>query len=242
MYRRELLQFIGSHALITAINPEIAWNYQNIDHWGELSPDYHLCSTGRQQTPIDLGFVTTKELYHPTFDYRPVPLKIRHNGRTVLVQTEKGGSMIFQGENWDLLQFHFHHPSEHQIKGQSFPLEIHLVHRSARGNLAVLGILAKLGAFNPHLQTIWSHLPLEPCPEKIIPDTWVNIGLLLPNNGDFYEYRGSLSTPPCTENVLWLVWQEAIEISPQQIQQFAAIFPRNAREIQPLNGRSILHS
>jgi carbonic anhydrase len=150
--------------------------------------------------------------------------------------------MSFHGENWDLLQFHFHHPSEHQIKGQSFPLEIHLVHRSSQGNLAVVGILAQIGASNPYLQTIWQHLPLESSPEIIIPDTWVNIGLLLPENSYFYEYWGSLSTPPCTENVLWLVWQNAIEISPQQLQKFAEIFPRNARNIQPLNGRSIWHS
>lgn len=242
MYRRELLQFIGSQALVGAISPELVWNYQNIDHWGELSRDYRLCSAGRQQTPIDLRFVTAKEPYQPTFDYRPVPLKIRHNGRTILVQTEKGGTMSFHGENWDLLQFHFHHPGEHQIEGQSFPLEIHLVHRNARGNLAVVGIFARSGAFNPYLQTIWDYLPQEPCPETIIPDTWVNVGLLLPQNSDFYEYLGSLSTPPCSENVLWLVWQNAIEISSQQLQQFAEIFPHNARNIQPLNGRSILHS
>jgi carbonic anhydrase len=242
MYRRELLQFIGSNALLGAINPELAWNYQNIDYWGELSRDYRLCATGKQQTPINLGFVSAKEPYQPTFNYHPVPLKIRHNGRTILIQTEKGGTMSFHGESWDLLQFHFHHPSEHQIEGQSFPLEIHLVHRNAQGNLAVVGILAKIGASNPHLQTIWDYLPLKPCPETSIPDTAVNIGLLLPKNSDFYEYRGSLSTPPCSENVLWLVWQNAIEISPQQLQKFAKIFPRNARNIQPLNGRSILHS
>ena len=242
MYRRELLQFIGSQALFGAINPEFAWNYQNIDHWGELSRNYRLCTTGKQQTPIDLSIVTEKELYHPTFNYRPIPLKIRHNGRTILVQTEKGGNMSFHGENWDLLQFHFHHPSEHQIKGQSFPLEIHLVHGNGKGNLAVVGILAKTGANNPYLQTIWAYLPQEPSPEMIIPDTWVNAGLLLPENSGFYEYRGSLSTPPCSEDVLWLVWQNAIEISPQQLQQLAEIFPRNARNIQPLNGRSILHS
>ncbi len=242
MYRRELLQFIGSHALFGAINPEFAWNYQNIDHWGELSRNYRLCTTGKQQTPIDLSIVTEKELYQPTFNYRPVPLKIRHNGRTILVKTEKGGNMSFHGENWDLLQFHFHHPSEHQIKGQSFPLEIHLVHGNGRGNLAVVGILAEIGANNPYLPTIWAYLPQEPSPEMIIPDTWVNPGLLLPENSDFYEYRGSLSTPPCSEDVLWLVWQNAIKISPQQLQQLAEIFPSNARNIQPLNGRSILHS
>jgi carbonic anhydrase len=104
-----------------------------------------------------------------------------------------------------------------------------------------VGILAEIGANNPYLQTIWDYLPQEPSPEMIIPDTWVNAGLLLPENSDFYEYRGSLSTPPCSEDVLWLVWQNTIKISPQQLQQLAAILPRNARNIQPLNGRSILH-
>lgn len=109
MYRRELLQFIGSHALLGSINSGFACNYQNIDRWGELSRNYRLCTTGKQQTPIDLSIVTEKELYQLTFNYRPITLKIRHNGRTILVQTKKGGNVSFHGENWDLLGFYFHH-------------------------------------------------------------------------------------------------------------------------------------
>ncbi|WP_066381830.1 carbonic anhydrase [Anabaena sp. CA = ATCC 33047] len=257
MYRRHLLKCLGASALGSAIAysrsfpasattlDQIHWGYigaASPEHWGELSPDFQLCQTGRQQTPINLEDTTVTEAEALIFNYRPTPLKIIHNGHSIQVNYAPGSAMTFKGESFNLVQFHFHHPSEHQITGQPFDLEIHLVHRSQAGKLAVVGIFAQTGTFNPVLQSIWDVMPIQPQPEQITANTSINVSQLLPSDRSFYEYRGSLTTPPCSEDVLWFVMQQPIEASKQQIQQFAALFPHNSRPLQPLNSRTVLHS
>lgn len=257
MQRRYILKLLGTSILGTGIAQfrsfsasaftlkNIHWDYvgtESPEHWGELSPEFKICQAGQQQTPIDVQGATAIEPEALVINYRPTPLKITNNTHTIQVNYEPGSSITFKGDTFNLLQFHFHHPSEHQITGQPFDLELHLVHRSAAGKLAVVSVVAKSGTFNPVLQPIWNAMPTQPQPEQIIENTHINVIELLPSDRSFYEYRGSLTTPPCSEDVLWFVMQQPIEVSSQQIQQFAAIFPLNARPLQRLNNRTILHS
>jgi carbonic anhydrase len=257
MNRRQLLQLLGIGTLGTAISHAISdpvlaaesnnihWGYIGGDdpqHWGEISPDFQLCQMGHQQSPINLGEIAATEAEALKIDYHPTPLKILNNGHTIQVNYQPGSSITFKGETFELLQFHFHHPSEHRINGEATDLEIHFVHRSDQGKLAVVGVLAQIGSLNASLEPIWQVLPKEITPETTISNMMVNGNSILPGDRHFYEYSGSLTTPPCSEGVLWLVMAKAIQLSPTQLDQFAKIFSLNARPTQPLDGRQILRS
>jgi len=250
MERRRVLQLLGFGTIMGAIaNPVSAtassttWGYIGADspeHWGELSPEFHLCQLGQQQTPIDIAKATATESEKLTIDYHSNPTTISNNDRTILVNTESGSFIQFKSESFGLLQFHFHHPGEHQIEAHSFPLEIHFVHRSPSSKLAVVSVLAETGAFNPSLQSIWDTMPTQTGTVEMTNN--LKISNLLPRDRAFYEYEGSLSTPPCTEQVLWLVMRQPITVSRQQVQQFAALFPNNARPLQAVGDRVIKQS
>lgn len=220
------------------------WSYEGEggpEHWGELSPEFKVCELGFEQTPINLKTGIRSQLSGVVPSFQPMPLKIVNNGHTIQVNCAPGSNSIIDGQKFDLLQFHFHHPSEHQLSGQRFDLELHFVHKSAAGQLAVLGVFFRPGAENPSLAPIFAAMPQEATPET---DTGQTIVLddLLPLNRSFFRYQGSLTTPPCSEGVLWSVFHEPIEASPAQIQQFASLFPNNARPIQNLNRRFLLES
>lgn len=220
------------------------WTYEGEggpDQWGELSPEFKVCELGFEQTPIDIRSGIRSQLSGIEPLFQPMPLKIVNNGHTIQVNCAPGSHSFIDGQKFDLLQFHFHHPSEHLLSGQSFDLELHFVHKSAAGQLAVLGIFIRAGADNPGLALIWAAMPKEATPEA---DTGQTITLteLLPANRGFFRYQGSLTTPPCSEGVLWTVFKDPIEASPAQIQQFATLFPLNARPVQGLNRRFLLDS
>ncbi|MEB3357484.1 MAG: carbonic anhydrase [Synechococcales bacterium] len=257
MQRRKVLKLLGmtavSASLINCVlraqtafsSEEIHWGYigeVGPERWGELSSEYQACAIGSQQTPIDLQEGILAELGAIALNYQDTPLKIINNGHTIQVNYATGSTMTVNGESFDLAQFHFHHPSEHHVMGQAFPMEMHLVHRNAAGRLAVLGVFLKEGTSHPTLQRIWDAIPAETGVEQVINDVSLNAAQLLPEGQAFYEYHGSLTTPPCSEGVLWLVMQQPIEVSAQQIQRFAQIFPLNARPVQPLNNRFVLQS
>ncbi len=220
------------------------WTYEGEggpEHWGDLSPDFKVCELGFEQTPIDIKAGIRSQLTGVQPLFQPTPLKILNNGHTIQVNCAPGSKTLIDGQQFDLLQFHFHHPSEHLLGGQSFDLELHFVHKSAAGQLAVLGVFIRAGADNPGLAPIWAAMPKETTPET---DTGQTIGLdtLLPVNRGFFRYQGSLTTPPCSEGVLWTVFRDPIEASPVQIAQFAALFPLNARPVQSLHRRFLLES
>jgi carbonic anhydrase len=139
-----------------------------------------------------------------------------------------------------LQQFHFHHPSEDQIKGKSYPLEAHLVHADPAGKLAVVAIFLEQGPSSPLMKTIFSHLPKIKGQEKST-DTAVNVGDLLPKTRSYVTYSGSLTTPPCTEGVSWIVMDTPVTLSDSEIATFENVYRFNARPVQSLNGRSILN-
>lgn len=213
--------------------------------WGELSPEFATCKTGRNQSPVDLRdaqALGTQGLGGLDIAYRDSLLKIVNNGHTVQVNFPLGSYIKIGGHRYELLQFHFHTPSEHHKEGFAYPMEMHLVHKDGDGNLAVLGILFQEGEENPYLNGILKRLPKEVGKEQLYEDFKLNPVNFLPANTEFYKYSGSLTTPPCSEGVYWMVFKHPLEASARQIRQMNELMGDNARPVQPLNARSLLKS
>jgi carbonic anhydrase len=160
------------------------------------------------------------------------------NGHTVQVNMDPGNSITVQGRRYDLVQFHFHRPSEERINGRQFEMVAHLVHKDPEGRLAVVAVLLDLGSAHPVVQQVWNSLPLEKNIEQYAP-TMVDLNMLLPEQRQYYTYMGSLTTPPCSEGVLWMVLKQPATISRDQISIFSRLYPMNARPIQSGSGRLI---
>jgi len=224
---------------------KVKWGYvgkTGPENWGKLSPDFKLCQLGEQQSPIDLTESVAARLKTIKVKYQESPLRIVNNGHTIQVNYAPGSRLKLDGQWFELLQFHFHNPSEHEVNGELFPMELHFVHQNEAGALAVLGVLLKPGRSNPALQPIWDAMPAEEGPEQTIPGVEVDAAQLLPGDLSIYRYFGSLTTPPCSEGVNWMVLRESVEMSRAQIEQFAKIIPLSARPVQALNRRFLLRS
>jgi len=220
---------------------QLHWSYEGEgapSHWSELSPEYGACGLGKEQSPIDLRGAIPSALPDPATAWKPIPLKVLNNGHTIQVDGTGGGSLVLDGQAYDLLQFHFHHPSEHVIEGRPAALEIHFVHKSEAG-LAVLGVMVVEGPANPVLEAIWDMIPAKGG-ETIEGPGMLDFKSLLPLDPSTYRYAGSLTTPPCSEIVQWVVYRKPVTASDAQIKRFAALFPNNARPIQPLGRRKLL--
>jgi carbonic anhydrase len=243
-----LILCCGTAWLTWAGDPE--WSYAEQADWGaleetgpavlppELYP-YAECGIGQKQSPVPLGDTNASiRLNSIRTRYFPDSLSISNNGHTLKVDVSKG-SLHVGREKYDLLQYHFHAPSEHTIAGQLFPLEIHFVHSSPDGKLAVLGVLAKEGKENAEFQKILDNAPFSGeagAAQGVI----IKIRDLLPKDRThFFTYAGSLTTPPCTEGVDWYLLKEPLEVSQAQIQQFQSFYFGNARSLQSLNGRRV---
>ncbi len=225
-----------------SISPKAAdWGYNGPagpSNWGELSSEFATCQQGKQQSPVDIKSTTSANLPPIEFNYKYTPFKVINNGHTLQVEYEPGSSIKIGGKRYELLQFHFHAPSEHSIDGKTYPIEAHLVHKSQDGELAVLGIFMQSGRENSFIQALWSNLPEEQG-ENQVRGISVNASAMPPVNKSYYNYPGSLTTPPCSEGVNWIVFKTPIEVSPGQIDAFKSIYNGNARPVQPLNGRNI---
>lgn len=226
----------------------IHWGYfgeGGPQHWGDLSADYATCKTGRNQSPVDLRDKTALGVQGlPGLDiaYREVPLKIINNGHSIQINFPLGSYIKVGGHRFELLQYHFHTPSEHHKEGFAYPMEMHLVHKDGDGNLAVLGILFQEGEENPYLNGLLKRLPKVMGKQEIHNDLKLNPAHFIPPNPEFYKYSGSLTTPPCSEGVYWMVFKHPIEASAEQIQQMNELMGENARPVQPKFARSILKS
>ena len=219
-----------------------SWGYSGAhgpDHWSEVSAT---CGLGKAQSPIDIVNPEKTKLLPIDFSYHAAPLKVINNGHTIQVDYAPGSSIVRDGKTYELVQFHFHHMSENAINGQHTPMELHLVHKDKDGNLAVVAVMLKEGKANKEVGTVWSNLPATEGKENTPASVAVDAAGLLPHKRGYYTFPGSLTTPPCSENVLWLVLEEPVTLSKQQIAKFAALYPNNARPVQPLNGRKVLES
>ena len=208
--------------------------------WGKLSPEYALCAVGTHQSPIDLVNPTSTALPAIAFNYQPVALNIRNNGHTIEVASSAENWIEVDSTRYELLQFHFHAPSEHTVAGQLFAMEMHLVHQSKDGTLAVIGVLIERGSEHAAFNPLWAHLPSTPSAEQHIEQVAIDAGDLLPSARASYRYDGSLTTPPCSEGVKWFVLTTPIELSEAQIAAFTTIVHDNNRPVQPLNRRQLL--
>ncbi|MBH5316743.1 carbonic anhydrase family protein [Paenibacillus sp. GSMTC-2017] len=222
------------------------WSYEGDtgpEHWGHISEEYAVCKVGEEQSPINIDTDETNESGNKgkvTVNYKSTAFTFGNNGHTIQANTSSTANQLtLSGTVYNLAQFHFHTPSEHKIDGKASPLELHFVHKSKTGSLAVLGVLIKEGKANTAVTEMWSKLPNKKTDTDLTLKAAIDIKKLLPKDLDAYRYQGSLTTPPCSEGVNWTVFEQSIEMSKAQIKAFQAIFPNNHRPVQPDHNRDI---
>lgn len=221
------------------------WGYSGAEgpsHWADLNPDFALCSSGHQQSPIDIRNTRKADLPPLQPDYKPSPLHIIDNGHTIMINYATGSVLRVGDKQYALKQFHFHRPSEEHIDGKAYDMSLHLVHADEQGNLAVLAILLQRGPENALVEELWSDLPKEKDHEEQLDNVQINVKALLPSDLRYYTFPGSLTTPPCTENVTWFVLEQPVTVSAEEVQRFEKLYRHNARPTEPLFGRVVLES
>ena len=220
------------------------WSYDG-EHgpanWSKINIDWAACNTGKRQSPIDIRDGIKVDLEKISFDYKPTSFSVVDNGHTIQVTLFGGNYITVMNQTFELLQFHFHRPSEERINGKSAEMVVHLVHKNAEGRLAVVAVLLERGQAHRGIQTIWNNLPLEKN-DVVHPSVVIDPADFLPGQRDYYTYMGSLTTPPCTEGVLWMVMKQPMQAAPAQMALFSRLYPMNARPIQSSAGRVIKES
>jgi len=220
------------------------WSYEGENgpaYWGKINPAWAKCGDGNRQSPIDIRDGMKVELEQITFDYHPSSFNVTDNGKTVQVMVGGGNFITVNNRMYELIQFHFHRPSEERINGKGYEMVVHLVHKDGEGRIAMLALLLERGKPQPVIQAVWNNLPLEKL-ETLAPSTVLDPMELLPARRDYFTFMGSMTTPPCQEGVLWLVMKEPVQASPAQMALFSRLYPLNARPIQPSSGRIIKES
>jgi carbonic anhydrase len=253
MHRRQMLKVFAGLALCPLCAPRSFgeeahagphWSYEGAtgpDKWGSLDAANAACSTGSQQSPLDLVGPISARQRPLEFRWGKRPKTIVNNGHTIQLNFEPGGTLQVGDRNYGITQFHFHHPSEHLVSGKGFAMEAHFVHAAAEGGLAVIGVFMVPGRTNAVFNKIVSTMPTEEGP-PVPADSGIDPNGLLPTRRSYYHYEGSLTTPPCSETVDWLVLADRIEVAEADIARFAKLYPLNARPVQSRNRRFILSS
>jgi carbonic anhydrase len=217
------------------------WSYEGATgpaHWADLKPDYSICKTGQEQSPIDIVNPVAEKLPPIEFHYLHSPLKLIDNGHTVQVNYAPGSYITVSEKRYELVQFHYHHPSEEAINGKHYDLVIHLVHKDAEGHLAVVAVLFNEGASNAGIKAVVEHIPTVK-EKEIAAGATVDATSLLPQTRSYYTFRGSLTTPPCSEGVTWFVLQTPSTLSNSELQTLLRLYAHNARPVQPVNARKV---
>lgn len=202
----------------------------------------NLCDSGKRQSPIDIRSATRKPLPTLQFNYHPAPLRISDDGHTVRVRFAAGQSLRIGNERFTLQQFHFHTPGGDRIAGVEFPMAAHLLHKSASGQLLAVVVLFRTGADNALLDALLPLIPAQADGDHVHADRAVDASALLPARQAYYRYTGSLTAPPCTEGVEWLVMKQPLEVSKAQLARYRQRFADNMRGVQPLHQRLVLES
>ena len=233
-----------SMATLAAAQTTAHWEYEGRNgplRWGKLDPAYKACGEGREQSPIDIrGAHLNKALQPIEFHYIAATVTEVNNGHTIEVKMKPGSYIVAGGVRYDLIQFHFHHPAEEAVKGKLTDMDVHLVHQSAEGKLAVVAVRMAEDMSKPNavLATLWQQLPTSEGASAQVAEMVNPAGLLPPDRG-YWTYMGSLTTPPCTEGVRWFVLEEELGLSRSQLRAFAALFKLNSRPVQDTRGRRI---
>lgn len=253
----------AAHADIDNKAATVPWGYTgNIspDKWSSLDADFKTCATGKYQMPIDITHVVVTRKNNLHIAYHVAPLDIIYEGmknltigkhkikikdsHTIQVAFPPSTKerVAIAGNHYRLMQFHFHTPSENHLQGRAFPLEIHFVNQAPNGKVAVIAVFVKAGKENPALNPILTHLPKLKGKAYEYKHVTINPAALLPKNQSYYAFMGSLTTPPCTEGLQWLVMQHPIQASAEQIAQIErAQHGNNARPLQAANNREIVY-
>ena len=222
----------------------VHWGYQGSGgpkSWGQLKPAFAKCASGTRQSPIDIRGGIKVQLEPVLFDYTPRGFSVIDNGHTVQVNVAAGNFIEVIGRRYELVQFHFHRPSEERVNGRQFDMVVHFVHKDLDGRLAVVAVLLDRGNAQPQVQTVWNNLPLEQG-EELPAKGELDLNAMLPADRSYFTYMGSLTTPPCSEGVLWMVMKTPVSVSAEQMAIFARLYPMNARPIQQASGRLIKES
>lgn len=227
-----------------------AWSYGEDNgpaKWGDLSPDYATCKNGKNQSPIDIDSSKTVKSDLPAlkFSYQPIPLVIQDNGNTVIVPSDKAGTLTLGSDTYKLASFHYHSPSDETIDGKHADLVIHLAHKNAKGQSAGVAVMlnAADGATDPSaVDAIVKNLPEKAGEPQKKEGVTLDISSLLPKDLNYYSYDGSLTWPPCTEGVKWIVLKTSVAISKEAVEKLGKQHPNSNRPVQPLGDRKVLSS
>jgi carbonic anhydrase len=249
MHRRQALKILAGSALCplctsTSFAAEPHWSYQGAtgpDRWGTLDAANGMCSTGVQQSPVDIVRPVSAQQPPLNISWSKRPDTMINNGHTIQLNFAEGGALAIGGRRYGLTQFHFHHPSEHLVDGKSFAMEAHFVHSAVDRGLAVVGVFIIPGKANAVFNKIVSTMPAEES-SPVAADPAIDPNGLLPVRSDYYHYEGSLTTPPCSETVDWFVFADKIEVAEADIARFVKLYSMNARPVQNRNRRFILTS
>lgn len=248
-------QYIRAKAAALAAKPDATESHQDNGHevhwgyegdagpqaWSKLKPEFGTCASGRRQSPIHIEESAT--LQGPAevlqFSYKPSNATVVNNGHTIQVDMSGDNTLTVRGSTFKLLQFHFHNPSEERVNFKTYAMVVHLVHKNDAGPLAVVAVLLDPGVTNTLINKVWTYMPLEVGDRVSMPADFIDLNELLPEDRRYYQFMGSLTTPPCSEDVLWMVLKQPRPVSQDQLKLFARIFPHNARPIQAVNGRVV---
>lgn len=225
------------------------WDYEGprgADHWSALDPDYALCNVGKEQSPIDIRDTQKAQLPTLRFEYKREAVKyVTNNGYTIRVNYHDapgtGNFLFVGGKRYQLMQFHFHRPSEEYVHGRQYAMVLHLMHKADDGEVAGVAVLLKTGSANPLIEQLWKHMPKAEGQQEA-GGLEVDPADMLPHDTGYYMYTGSVTAPPCTEGVKWFVLKTPVDVSTEQIKAFAALYPHDVRPLQPLNGRIVRES
>lgn len=236
----------ASDAKSDAINNRTGdhWSYSGTtgpQAWGQLKPEFKACGTGKRQSPVNIedSYALKGPAEPLSFNYQPANGTVVNDGHSIQVKIQGNNTLSVRGSTYSLVELQFHSPSEEQVNARSYAMVVHLMHQSADGQLAVVAVLLDPGEANALIDKVWTYMPLDVGDEVRMPAGLLDLNELLPKDQRYYQLLGSLTTPPCTEGVLWMVLKTPTQISPAQLRLFRQLYPNNARPVQPVNGRPI---
>lgn len=235
---------LAGHAAPSVHGGEVHWEYEGEhgpEHWGQMKSDFNACSSGKRQSPIHIQSTDTAPgpAEPIEFHYSGSGGSVVNNGHTIQVDPMGHNWIKVRGAAYKLVQFHFHHPAEEKVNYKGFAMVAHLVHKNEAGQLAVVAVLMDVGTNNTFLQKVWTRMPLDTQDRVPLPDELLDLNELLPTDQRYYQFMGSLTTPPCSEGVLWMVMKQPVTLGPDQLKLFTKLFPMNARPVQAVNGRLV---
>ena len=234
-------------AAAPSLAAESSWSYSGPNgpaKWGKLGKENAICGTGQLQSPIDIPDAKVRKGDIPPllFNYKAVPISIIDTGNTIEVNYPPGSFVTVDGKRFELVSIDFHKPSESKVNGKGHDMSMHLVHKGEDGKQAIIVVFLDQGNENEIIKTLWKNLPVTKGKEVVVDGTPINALGLLPKNKDYYRFQGSLSKPPCTENVTWIVLKTPATLSGESIARFGRLYTGNVRPIQALNDRDIVGS